>query len=285
MANKDITTCYIIHCITNLHAGSGDTNYDIIDKSVQRDPLTRYPIIHSSSIKGALREYFEEVHGYAKDSDFIKYIFGSEKTSDDNKMSPGEFRFLNASLLALPVRSNHQPFYLTISEEIIDNFSKTNNTLNNESTLPDTLVRLKTGITLPVIFDDVQNVYCEDFEMNVISREDLLRKKTDLDAIEPFFGSRIALCNDSDHMKSFTENLPVIARNKLENGQSENLWYEEIVPRETLFYFFLTYPENTIGKKFFTEFNSKLNFSEARKTVQLGANASIGYGICKFFQI
>ncbi len=285
MTNKDITTCYVIRCITNLHAGSGDANYDIIDKSVQRDPLTGYPNIHSSSIKGALREYFEEVYGYAKDSDFIKYIFGSEKKSEENKMSPGEFRFLNASLLALPVRSNHQPYYLCISNGIIDDFSTLNKILNNTAILPNTLVRLKNGITLPVIFDDEQNVYCEDYEMNAVSNDILIQKKTDLDAIEPFLGSKIALCNDNDHMKSFTGSLPVIARNKLENGQSDNLWYEEVVPRETRFYFFLTYPDNEIGKKFFNEFDSKLNFKEAKKAVQLGANASIGYGICQFIKI
>jgi CRISPR-associated protein Cmr4 len=52
------SSCYLIHCKTNLHAGSGDTNYGIIDKMVQRDPVTELPCIYSSSLKGSAQGVF-----------------------------------------------------------------------------------------------------------------------------------------------------------------------------------------------------------------------------------
>ena len=60
---------YIITAKTNIHPGSGDTDYGIIDKRVQRDALDKLPCIYSQSIKGSLREYFDgvvlpEKHGY-----------------------------------------------------------------------------------------------------------------------------------------------------------------------------------------------------------------------------
>jgi len=50
---------YKITAMTNMHVGSGDMNFGVIDKLVQRDSLTGYPVIYSSSLKGALREFFK----------------------------------------------------------------------------------------------------------------------------------------------------------------------------------------------------------------------------------
>lgn len=69
------------------------------------------------------------------------------------------------------------------------------------------------------------------------------------------------------------EQLPVIARNKLDNGKSENLWYEEVVPAESRFVFFVSYDDEGI----FDVFNTKIQ----EGVIQIGANGSIGYGFCK----
>lgn len=73
------------------------------------------------------------------------------------------------------------------------------------------------------------------------------------------------LCSD--------DNLPIIARNCLENGTSSNLWYEQILPAETVFY-------TLIDSKGCNLLFEKLNKEEC--FVQIGANATIGYGYCKF---
>ena len=47
------TELYFIRAISNMHVGSGDINYDIIDRQVQKDPIEGIPVIHASGLKGA----------------------------------------------------------------------------------------------------------------------------------------------------------------------------------------------------------------------------------------
>ena len=68
------------------------------------------------------------------------------------------------------------------------------------------------------------------------------------------------LCNN--------DNLPIIARNAL--GANTNLWYEQVVPSETIFYAIIQEP------------NSTLKDCMDGKIIQIGANATIGYGYCEF---
>lgn len=72
-------------------------------------------------------------------------------------------------------------------------------------------------------------------------------------------------CND--------ESLPIIARNCLDNGQSSNLWYEQVLPSMSVL--------ATIIK---TPSNETLDILDGQ-IVQIGANATIGYGFCKFIRI
>jgi len=47
---------YIITARTNLHVGSGDEAYGLVENRVQRDVVTQLPNINASGLKGALRE-------------------------------------------------------------------------------------------------------------------------------------------------------------------------------------------------------------------------------------
>ena len=69
-----------IEAISNLHVGNGEINYGLIDNLIQRDPVTELPNINSSSLKGALREFFKHNKNRIKDeSKFIKLT-----SSNDN---------------------------------------------------------------------------------------------------------------------------------------------------------------------------------------------------------
>ena len=67
--------------------------------------------------------------------------------------------------------------------------------------------------------------------------------------------------------------LPVIPRNHLENGISKNLWYEEIIPRETRFYFITMVEKKCKNEQFEAYLTDNI--------IQIGANATIGYGYSK----
>lgn len=67
------------------------------------------------------------------------------------------------------------------------------------------------------------------------------------------------------------ENLPIIARNVLDSGGiSKHLWYEQVIPAETVFY-------TVIREK-----GDDLKEALSGKVIQIGANATIGYGYCLF---
>ena len=71
---------------------------------------------------------------------------------------------------------------------------------------------------------------------------------------------------------------PFLSRNHLEDGVSQNLWYEEVVPREALFGFVILAPE---GDSLLEKFNQLVK----ENIIQIGANATIGYGLCHFQKI
>lgn len=233
---------YLIRCLTNLHAGSGDSNFGVIDNLVQRDTITNLPIVHSSSLKGALREHFESD---SNNNSIIKHIFGSDNKT--NPSEPGKYKFFQANLLAIPVQDDIMAYYLTTSPMLLKDFLETCNCSKP----------LETEVEDIINGNNQNNNYPA---LKNLLNCDNLKVVTD------------------DVLKQICDQLPVIARNCLENGISQNLWYEEVVPRETRLYFGVDIPENDINA---TSFNTKLT----EKNVQIGANASIGYGFCKISKI
>lgn len=254
-----------IKAVTNLHVGSGGTNYGIIDNTVQRDPTTGYPIIHSSSLKGALREYCAQ-------NDFnetaLDYIFGSNRKEDPGKTSPGNYKFFSAHLLSVPVRSNKLPYFNGTSPQVVNDFiSFCDNSragLHEErKSAMNEFAHLLDG---PLVFDGHAPAMLEGKN----GKEGALQTSK-LDIVKSILGENPALFQNPE-FDELIMGLPVIARNQLENGISQNLWYEEVVPRQTLFYFGVMH-----DGEYFDIFEKKIT----QRMVQIGANASVGYGFCE----
>ena len=72
---------YGLKCITNLFVGNGDNSYGIIDNQVEKDPILETPIIPSSSLKGSLRDFFEN---NSDNNIKITEIFGSDAKETKN---------------------------------------------------------------------------------------------------------------------------------------------------------------------------------------------------------
>lgn len=96
-------------------------------------------------------------------------------------------------------------------------------------------------------------------------------------SVENYIQSESFNLEEDDQLYTHLEHLPVIARNKLEDGKSENLWYEEVVPAESRFVFFVSYDNEEIFKEFDEIIQKEL--------IQIGANGSIGYGFCKITKV
>lgn len=217
---------FIIECLTNLHVGNGDVNFNIIDNEEERDVVTGFPTINSSGVKGALRAFFEE-----NDLSNIIEIFGSENSK---VTTSGSLKFLSANLLALPIRSisgDDKPYSIHAPKTACEDF----------------------------------NQMIANFQLEDVSIEDIK-------------GGDEEITLDVDNSCFEKYGLPVIARNSV--GEQTNLWYEEVVPHKSIFYFAVVASTSEADGLLdvFTE-------SVREKIIQFGANASVGYGLCKVIKV
>lgn len=221
---------------TNLHAGNESTvNFSVIDKAIQRDATTNLPCINSSSLKGAIKEYMSECANM--DASVLKEIFGSVK-SDLKEIKKGSVLFFDASLLFIPKQcSEGKTYELVYSDEVLEDFSKK---VNN-------LIEGK-GISKEILLEKVRSI--------------MGTKNVASSAVN---GNFIKYCDD--------DALPIIARNCLENGESTNLWYEQVLPSLSV-----------LATIIVTKESGQMDLLN-EKIVQIGANATIGYGYCKFVKI
>ena len=195
------TNVWLIQAKTNLHVGNENTsNYGLIDKAIQRDPLTQIPCINSSSLKGALNEYCTNGKNEQPMSEADRLaVFGSDKNDrKGSKSTKGKAIFYDAKLLFLPMQTNDANLFKYVtSSKVIDLFNDRIKSLGVNFQLGKDETVLKSACQL-----------CRDVEIN------------DEEFTE--------LCSD--------DNLPIIARNKLDDGTSKNLWYEQVLPAETILY-------------------------------------------------
>jgi CRISPR-associated protein Cmr4 len=262
MANTAQFFC--IKTLTNLHVGSGDNNFGVVDNLVQRDVNTCLPTIHASSLKGALKEFFKDYlklsQEEAKDNPFLNQVFGNIK-------SAGQWAFLSADLLSRPLRSDKVPYLNATSPAVLARLAQR---LKGLGVTPlkelEELAKLEVASGTPLVFK-------QNLDGAIIEELDWKAKYSliDVTGLTSLLGERLVLVHSADFQAL---DLPVIARNHLENGESKNLWYEEVVPYDSRFGWLLL--ADVADQK-----NWDIFIQGLRNPVQIGANASIGYGLCK----
>lgn len=239
-----------LKCLTNLHVGNGDVNFNVVDNEVEKDPINHYPIINASGVKGALRDYFNNA-GVAKEA--IDGMFGSQPNArESSNSSSGQIKLLSAWMLARPLRATKgaYAYYLTTTPAAWEQFRSLANALGFTGAVPDA-ERVPAAMTEA----EAENLPLED---SYYSFDD---EKLFIMSNENFRGI----------------SLPVIARNSTGSVNKKNLWYEEFVPHESVFYFFAISDDADLLEQFCRTINGK--------AVQFGGNASIGYGLCKVTEL
>lgn len=276
MSNTSSTFSYeakafLINAITPMHPGRGGENYDVIDRLVQRDPTTNLPTIYGSSLKGALREFIS--HYNEKTGLNVKEIFGGDPRENKGKNKgsdqSGKYLFMGAQLVSIPVRCDKIMFMRVTSPYVLNALAASFEQLNILNNLSVELKNLAKQVDKHFSTCDGA-VILEEYNITVAKGGNAISA-----ALSGLLGDDIAVISDTKMMQLTGDfDLPVIARNQLDEGQSQNLWYEQVLPRETRFVFSILYPKEDANMQTFIS-------TVENSPVHIGANASVGYGFCK----
>lgn len=280
--NKSCLT--FIHTLSPLHAGTGQ-GVGVIDLPIAREKSTNLPFLPGSTLKGSLKD---ELGDHAK----LEELFGKGGDADGKS---GSAIFSDQKLLCLPVRSLFGTFAWVTSPFILERFKRDCKNAEREikleipkntkieNCLVDADSALKTSI------DGKDSVVLEDLDLTIDQTQNaklwaaLLgsmifgdSEKEEENNWINLFQKRFCIVSD-DVMNFLAETATEItARNVLnENKTSDNLWYEESLPTETILSGVLA----TVGNRD-NEVEIIRNLCE-EKPIQLGGNMTVGRGICR----
>lgn len=246
---------YKMTCLTNLHMGSGDVNYSVIDLEVERDPVLGEPTMNATGIKGALRDACEKVFDEAT----VNAVFGDTST--------GTYKFFQGDLIARPIRvsEGNGSYTLATTKEMVDSFTS--------KLCAFGIGWLKEEAPLPDLNENEETVLCKkDFK----SVEGLPAEQADCTILDKLIGDNWTLMRQKQLVDI---DLPVQAHNVLDaSGTSTNLWYEENVPHKSIFYMIVSYPdgeESCIIDKLL----------EKQPVIQFGAGATTGNGYIQMLKV
>ncbi len=254
---------YKITGITNMHVGSGAANYSIVDNEVEKDELLKCPIIHSSGVKGALRDFVETTDN----ASLANSIFGEPSDKNDGRMKPGAFIFMSANMLTRPLRVSKgtMSFINTTTVDIINNFITLVKSFN---CMPEELKGLNPIDLDEKAFGNAEFLCTADAEIEDEETKMIKDEFEQLDLLKKLLGDNFAIAREIDDYP-----LPIVARNSLDgNGKSNNLWYEEFVPHHSVFYLIILPPKDC---------NDSLRIEKwlpKDSIIQFGGNSTIGYG-------
>ncbi|MDI6738921.1 MAG: type III-B CRISPR module RAMP protein Cmr4 [Candidatus Edwardsbacteria bacterium] len=289
---------FFLVCETPLHCGSGG-DLGLVDLPIQRERHTEFPKIESSSLKGGLREAFEEKLG--RSDERIRLAFGPEDGGDH----AGALGFTDARLLLFPVKSMKGVFAWITCRAVIERFKA-----------DLMLAKIDPGFEVPVdlstpngcaLFVKDDKVVLEEYTFTVAKKADpdctklsawIADNAMPQGAEYKFWRDKVKydlVVLGYDEFRDFVlHSTEVITRTKINNDtgtvQTGALFTEEYLPPETVLYSLaLTTPifskdkgsfeakdgkdEETQVMEFFTR--------ELPSVIQLGGNATIGKGIIR----
>ncbi|MGR9012455.1 MAG: type III-B CRISPR module RAMP protein Cmr4 [Gammaproteobacteria bacterium] len=274
-----------LQAITFLHPGTGQTT-GVVDQPIQREVHTGYPMFAASGFKGSLRDKAERLW----DKNEVETVFGS--TVNGVEKGAGAFSITDARILAFPVRSLQQVFVWVTCPMVIQRllrdieligYQKPTLALDDALALMETQALAATGSPLKDM------LILEDVNFNVTPNNKTADAVVELltpllDEKAGFDGKRLVVIPDTDFQHLVRHATQVSARNKLndESKTSDNLWYEETLPPETLMYALALChdPRKKDSTETAQDIAGKLETLLADRFLQIGGNETVGQGWC-----
>ena len=212
---------------TPVHPGSGRA-LGVVDLPVAREAATDYPVVVGSSLKGALKDKAERSGRI--DGPEIKRIYGVPDRG-------GTLLVSDARLLLLPVRSLTLSYRWVTCSHLLERFHRD---LRRAGHGPQFQVPLVSKGEVHTRGNGILFLEERQFKIatapNTALVEELSRLIAHQDARDRL-GGQIAILSNDDFTWFARYGLSIQARNVLdENKRSQNLWYEETLPADTVMY-------------------------------------------------
>lgn len=248
---------------TSIHPGAGQS-LGTVDLPVSRESSTDYPVIFGSGVKGALKDkaQFE----WKDNTQKIESLFGKKEEA-------GKLVFSDARLLLLPVRSLTGRYRWLTCPMILERFSRDMQRIGKDK--PFEIPSISKGQALgagegTVFLEERQVTVSGQVPTEVVSSLKRLFKHEE--TAERLQSQLMFLCDD-DFVWFARYALQVNARNVLdEKKTSKNLWYEETLPPDSLFYALVAARNDVTDLEQFESLFAEKSY------VQMGGNETVGQG-------
>jgi CRISPR-associated protein Cmr4 len=248
---------------TFIHPGSGRTG-GAIDLPVAREAATDYPYMAGSSLKGALRERYEQEFSESEAED----LFGKS----DNA---GHILVSDVRLLLLPVRSLTGAYKWATCPHLLERYTRD----RKRCGLSGDLHIVDKPVAKSYLGTDSgdRKLYLEERGFRCVGKlpegvsgliGELIQHQTTKDRLP----GQMVILTDDDFAWFARYGLAVQARNELkENKTSNNLWYEESIPPDTLMYVVL-------ADRHAEELSAIHRIFDSSLYMQAGGNETVGQG-------
>lgn len=283
---------------TSVHPGTGQTT-GAVDLPIQRERHTDFPVIPATGLKGSLRELAERKWGgnSGTSKGVVAALFGPE-IEGGAALYAGAIAFGEAKLLAFPVRSLTRVFVWVTCPLVLQRLAREVQMLGGSVGIP---VPVPDGRDVAVAVTDSnlgEQLVLEDLSFRVDEQDDWSAmvkwlSKNFLPADQAYvsvkakFESDCVLISDDDFKYLVRHTTQIAARvaltEKKTTSDGGNLWYEETLPRDCLFYAWLRCERSRDDKVRLSPAEVARHIGELLANssyVQLGGNETVGQGWC-----
>ncbi|MCI0536093.1 MAG: type III-B CRISPR module RAMP protein Cmr4 [Verrucomicrobiales bacterium] len=306
MSNNVKRHLLTLYTRTPLHVGSG-TSVDVVDLPIMRERITHFPVIPSTSFKGVLLQRGREVwpstwtqpeRPNERPKEILhqnnQLLFGainSEGEGENKKQvsNAGCVQIMEAKLLAFPVRSLAGCFGWLSCPSALERFKR--DTCRQLTIPPVDKDRVVAGAELVMNNQVVLEEYAMDLQPNSSGQAAPLANALSGLVSDPLWSgklaARLALVHDENFQHFVTTCTELVARIVINPATriNENLFNQENVPCEALFYSVLTIlpPRRNSGGADF-DANSRLADLlpvQNPPILQIGGDETTGHGLCE----
>lgn len=289
---------YLLHALSPLHAGTGQAA-DVIDLPIARMKGTGIPIVPGSSIKGVLRDWFDQ--DARLDKETHRAVFGPA-TDEEAAEHAGALMVHDARLVALPVRSFRGTFAWVSSPLLLDLARRDLRGHELPTVEAMDMRRAVTASASPLNVHTLDvprvgktaKVYLEDLDLDVEPAGERSAAATTwanwigarVSPSDPSVFARRFLVVDDETMAFFWETGTQVDTRVRIDGETRTvakgaLWAEESLPPESLLVGLTSADKSRREKKALTPQQVLDAALSQERTLQFGGKATVGRGLCR----